>query len=257
MIFDTHAHYDDEAFAPDQASLLSAMPAAGVARIVDPGCDLRSSRAAVALAETYPFVYAAVGIHPENCGDFVPGDLDVLRTLAAHPKVVAIGEIGLDYYWEQNPPRDFQKVVFRAQLDLARELDLPVILHDREAHGDCMDIIREYSEIRGVFHCFSGSWEMAKELLTRGWYLGFDGPVTYKNAKKTVEVARNVPLDRLVLETDSPYLTPVPHRGERNDSRNIPYIAAAIAAARDIAAEEVLAAAWDNGCRLFGLDKEV
>ena len=257
MIFDTHAHYDDEAFAPDRASLLSAMPAAGVARIVDPGCDLRSSRAAVALAETYPFVYAAVGIHPENCGDFVPGDLDALRTLAAHPKVVAIGEIGLDYYWEQNPPRDFQKTIFRAQLDLARELDLPVILHDREAHGNCMDIIREYSEIRGVFHCFSGSWEMAKELLTRGWYLGFDGPVTYKNAKKTVEVARNVPLDRLVLETDSPYLTPVPHRGERNDSRNIPYIAAAIAAARDIAAEEVLAAAWDNGCRLFGLDKEV
>ena len=257
MIFDTHAHYDDEAFAPDRAPLLSAMPAAGVARIVDPGCDLRSSRAAVALAETYPFVYAAVGIHPENCGDFVPGDLDALRTMAAHPKVVAIGEIGLDYYWEQNPPRDFQKTVFRAQLDLARELDLPVILHDREAHGDCMDIIREYSEIRGVFHCFSGSWEMAKELLTRGWYLGFDGPVTYKNAKKTVEVARNVPLDRLVLETDSPYLTPVPHRGERNDSRNIPFIAAAIAAARDIAAEEVLAAAWDNGCRLFGLDKEV
>ena len=257
MIFDTHAHYDDEAFAPDRAALLSAMPAAGVARIVDPGCDLRSSRAAVALAEAYPFVYAAVGIHPENCGDFTPGDLDVLRALAAHPKVVAIGEIGLDYYWEQNPPRDFQKTVFRAQLDLARELDLPVILHDREAHGDCMDIIREYSEIRGVFHCFSGSWEMAKELLTRGWHLGFDGPVTYKNAKKTVEVARNVPLDRLVLETDSPYLTPVPHRGERNDSRNIPFIAAAIAAARDIAAEEVLAAAWDNGCRLFGLDKEV
>ena len=151
MIFDTHAHYDDEAFAPDRASLLSAMPAAGVARIVDPGCDLRSSRAAVALAEAYPFVYAAVGIHPENCGDFTPGDLDVLRTLAAHPKVVAIGEIGLDYYWEQNPPRDIQKTVFRAQLDLARELDLPVILHDREAHGDCMDIIREYSEIRGVF----------------------------------------------------------------------------------------------------------
>ena len=251
MIFDTHAHYDDEAFAPDRASLLSAMPAAGVARIVDPGCDLRSSRAAVALAETYPFVYAAVGIHPENCGDFVPGDLDALRTLAAHPKVVAIGEIGLDYYWEQNPPRDFQKTVFRAQLDLARELDLPVILHDREAHGDCMDIIREYSEIRGVFHCFSGSWEMAKELLTRGWYLGFDGPVTYKNARKALEVLASVPLDRILIESDAPYLTPVPHRGQRNRSDWLSAVAETVASCQGISREEAEDVTFRSGKRFY------
>ena len=253
LIFDTHAHYDDAQFDADREALLSAMPENGVGLILDPGCDLESSRAAIALAEQYPHVYAAVGYHPENCAPYQAADLDTLRTLAKHPKVVAIGEIGLDYYWEQNPPKAFQQEVFRAQLALAQELSLPVIVHDRDAHADCLAIVREFPEVRGVFHCYSGSVEMARELWKLGWYLGFDGPVTYKNARKTVEVAAEVPLERLLLETDSPYMAPVPKRGTRNDSRNIAHIAAKIAEVRGMTADEVIRIAADNGKRLFGI----
>ena len=177
-IFDTHAHYDADRFDSDRDALLSAMPGAGVGLVLDPGCDLPSSHAAAELAERYPHVYAAVGIHPEDCDGFQDGDLTELRQLLERPKVVAIGEIGLDYYWEDNPPRAFQQTVFRKQLALAAELDLPVIVHDREAHGDCLAIIKEFPTVTGVFHCFSGSPEKAEELLKRGWYLGFDGPIT-------------------------------------------------------------------------------
>lgn len=253
LIFDTHAHYDDAQFDADREALLSAMPENGVGLILDPGCDLESSRAAIALAEQYPHVYAAVGYHPENCAPYTDADLDILRRLAQHPKVVAIGEIGLDYYWEQNPPKAFQQAVFRAQLALARELDLPVIVHDREAHADCLAIVKEFPGVRGVFHCYSGSVEMARELWKLGWYTGFDGPVTYKNARKTVEVAAEVPLERLLLETDSPYMAPVPVRGTRNDSRNIAHIAAKIAEVRGMTADEVIRIAADNGKRLFGI----
>ena len=253
LIFDTHAHYDDAQFDADREALLSAMPENGVGLILDPGCDLESSRAAIALAEQYPHVYAAVGYHPENCAPYTDADLDILRRLAQHPKVVAIGEIGLDYYWEQNPPKEFQQAVFRAQLALARELDLPVIVHDREAHADCLAIVKEFPGVRGVFHCYSGSVEMARELWKLGWYTGFDGPVTYKNARKTVEVAAEVPLERLLLETDSPYMAPVPVRGTRNDSRNIAHIAAKIAKVRGMTADEVIRIAADNGKRLFGI----
>ena len=253
LIFDTHAHYDDAQFDADREALLSAMPENGVGLILDPGCDLESSRAAIALAEQYPHVYAAVGYHPENCAPYTDADLDILRRLAQHPKVVAIGEIGLDYYWEQNPPKEFQQAVFRAQLALARELDLPVIVHDREAHADCLAIVKEFPGVRGVFHCYSGSVEMARELWKLGWYTGFDGPVTYKNARKTVEVAAEVPLERLLLETDSPYMAPVPKRGTRNDSRNIAHIAAKIAEVRGMTADEVIRIAADNGKRLFGI----
>ena len=253
LIFDTHAHYDDAQFDADREALLSAMPENGVGLILDPGCDLESSRAAIALAEQYPHVYAAVGYHPENCAPYTDADLDILRRLAQHPKVVAIGEIGLDYYWEQNPPKEFQQAVFRAQLALARELDLPVIVHDREAHADCLAIVKEFPGVRGVFHCYSGSVEMARELWKLGWYTGFDGPVTYKNARKTVEVAAEVPLERLLLETDSPYMAPVPVRGTRNDSRNIAHIAAKIAEVRGMTADEVIRIAADNGKRLFGI----
>ena len=197
-LFDTHAHYDDEAFDADRDTVLSTFDGL----VIDPGCTLESSRAAVALANRYPHVYAAVGIHPENCGGFLTEHLDELRRLARQSKVVAIGEIGLDYYWAENPPREFQRQVFRAQLELALELDLPVIIHDREAHGDSLAIVKEYPALRGVFHCYSGSVEMAKELLDRGWYLGFDGPVTYKNARRTVEVAEMIPIDRILVETD-------------------------------------------------------
>ena len=252
-IFDTHAHYDADRFDSDRDALLSAMPGVGVGLVLDPGCDLPSSRAAAELAERYPHVYAAVGVHPEDCDGFQDGDLTELRQLLERPKVVAIGEIGLDYYWEDNPPRAFQQTVFRKQLALAAELDLPVIVHDREAHGDCLAIIREFPTVTGVFHCFSGSVEMARELLRRGWYLGFDGPITYKNAVKALDVIAACQTDRMLLETDSPYLSPVPNRGKRNDSRNLPYIAARIAEIKSMTTEEVAEVTLQNGKQLFGL----
>ena len=223
-IFDTHAHYDSGSFNPDRDEVLAALPESSVGLVVDPGCDVDSSRKAVALAERYPYVYAAVGIHPGDCGGCTDADFEEIRCLAQHEKVVAIGEIGLDYYWEDNPPKEFQQAVFRRQIELALELDLPIIVHDREAHGDSLAIVLEYPDLRGVFHCYSGSPEMAAELLKRGWYLGFDGPITYKNAKRAPEVAAITPLDRIVVETDSPYLTPVPFRGKRNDSRYLPHV---------------------------------
>lgn len=253
LIFDTHAHYDDETFDADRDSLLAAMPQEGVGLILDPGCDIVTSKKAVALAAQYPHVYAAVGYHPENCAPYTPSDLDVLREMARNPKVVAIGEIGLDYYWEQNPPGELQQEVFRAQLVLAQELNLPVIVHDRDAHADCLAIVKEFPAVRGVFHCYSGSVEMARELWKLGWYTGFDGPVTYKNARKTVEVAQEVPMDQLLLETDSPYMAPVPVRGTRNDSRNIRHIAEKIAELRGMTANEVIRIAADNGRRLFAI----
>ena len=211
LIFDTHAHYDDEAFDADREALLSSMPENGVGLIVDPGCDLDTSRRAVEIAEQYPHVYAAVGWHPENCAPYTRESLDTLRAWAKNPKVVAIGEIGLDYYWEQNPPREFQQEVFRDQLAIAQEL------------------------------------------IKRGWYLGFDGPLTYKNAKKTVQVAKIVPLDRVLLETDSPYMAPVPVRGTRNDSRNVSHIAAKFAEIRGMSTDEIIALTNENGRRFFGI----
>ena len=251
MLFDTHAHYDDDQFDGDRETLLASLPEQGVGLVVNPGCTVASSRTAVELARRFPHVYAAVGIHPENCGGFTPADMDALRQLAQQEKVVAIGEIGLDYYWEDNPPRAFQQTVFRKQLALAAELDLPVIVHDREAHGDCLAIIKEFPTVTGVFHCFSGSPEMAAELLKRGWYLGFDGPITYKNAKRAPEVAAVTPLERIVVETDAPYMAPVPMRGKRNDSRYLPYVIEKLAEWKGVTAEEMTRVTWENGKRLF------
>ncbi len=252
-IFDTHAHYDDSRFDGDRDAVLAALPEAGVELVLDPGCDLPSSRAAAALAERYGHVYAAAGIHPENCAGFQDADLAALRQLLAQPKVAAVGEIGLDYYWAENPPRDFQQMVFRKQLALAEELDLPVIVHDREAHGDSLSIIREFPAVTGVFHCFSGSPEMAEELLKRGWYLGFDGPITYKNARRAPEVAAITPLERMVVETDAPYLSPVPVRGRRNDSRYLPHVIAKLAEWKGVTPEEMTRITCENGKRLFRL----
>ena len=250
-IFDTHAHYDSSAFHADREAVLAALPEAGVALVVDPGCDLPTSRAALALAEQFPHVYAAVGIHPEDCAGYTDADLDALRQLCRHDKAVAIGEIGLDYYWAENPPREFQQQVFRRQLELALELDMPVIIHDREAHGDCLAIVKEYPGLRGVFHCFSGSPEMARELLDMGWYLGFDGPITYKNARRAPEVAAVTPVERMLIETDSPYMTPVPHRGKRNDSSYVRLVAEKLAQWKNLPPEELAHITKENGKRLF------
>lgn len=252
MIFDTHAHYDDKKFDADRREVLSAMPEKGVSLIVDPGCDGESSRAACALAQEFPFVYAAVGWHPEEWQSWNGESMALLRSLCAQPKVVAIGEIGLDYYWDTEH-KALQKEMFERQLSLAIERKLPVIVHDREAHGDCLEIVMNYPEARGVFHCFSGSVEMARELLRRGWYLGFDGPITYKNAVKALDVIAACPADRMLLETDSPYLAPVPNRGKRNDSRNLPYIAARIAEIKGMTTEQVAEVALQNGKQLFGI----
>ena len=252
MFFDTHAHYDDAAFDGDRETLLPEINATGVELIIDPGCDVKSSAAAIALAEKYPFMYAAVGIHPEELAGAAEGDIDKIERLAGHEKCVAIGEIGLDYYWDASR-REEQKALLARQLELALRLDKPVIIHDREAHADSMEALCRYPALRGVFHCYSGSAEMAKELLKRGWYLGFDGPLTYKNARKTVETLEICPLDRILIETDSPYLSPVPMRGKRNDSRNLKYICEKIAEIKNISPERAAEITRENGRRLFGI----
>ena len=253
MLFDTHAHYDDQAFDADRRELLSAMPDHNVGLIVNPGCTVESSRTAVELAAAFPHVYAAVGIHPENCGDFVPAQMEEIRALAQRPKVVAVGEIGLDYYWPENPPRELQQEVLRRHMALAQELALPVIVHDREAHADCLAIVREFPAVRGVFHCFSGSAEMARELLKRGWMLSFNGAITFKNARKAPEVIAEIPLDRLMIETDAPYLTPTPFRGRRNDSTYVHLVAEKIAQIKGLSPEAVEQITWENGKRFFGI----
>ena len=252
MFFDTHAHYDDRAFDADREPLLERLHGQGVELILDPGCDLDSSRAALSLAERFPFVVAAVGFHPEELEKADVDGLAQLHELALHPRCVAIGEIGLDYYWDASHKEE-QKALLRCQLEMALELDKPVIIHDREAHGDCLAAVKAYPGLRGVFHCYSGSPEMAQELLELGWYLGFDGPITYKNAKKAPEVAALCPLDRLLLETDSPYLSPVPLRGRRNDSGNLVYVAQRLAEIKGVGAEEIARVSLENGRRLFGI----
>ena len=252
MYFDTHAHYDDEAFDADREELLSSLPGAGVGLVIDPGCDVPSSEKAILLAERFAHVYAAVGVHPEELGKMRQGDLERIEALCEHPKCVAVGEIGLDYYWDDTHKEE-QKALFIRQLELALRKEKPVIIHDREAHGDCLDIVRRYPALRGVFHCYSGSKEMAEELLKRGWYLGFDGPITYKNARKAIEVLEICPLDRLLIETDSPYLSPVPRRGRRNDSRNLRYVVEKIAEVKGLDCEAIAESSAENGKRLFNL----
>lgn len=252
MFFDTHAHYDSGAFNADRFEILDSLPGSNVGLIVDPGCDLISSKAAIELSNRYEFVYAAVGWHPEDMDKLSDEAYAEMEKLAEHPKCVAIGEIGLDYYWDASHKEE-QKALFRRQIELALKLNKPVIIHDREAHGDSFDIVCDYPELRGVFHCYSGSVEMAQELLKRGWYLGFDGPITYKNARKALEVLESCPLDRIVIETDSPYLTPVPNRGKRNDSRQLEFVVAKIAEVKGISPEEIADITMANGRRLFGI----
>lgn len=252
MYFDTHAHYDDEAFDNDRYELLPELFQQGVELIVNPGVDLNTSKTAMKLAEKYMEVYFAAGWHPEEWESATDEAFEELSEIAKHEKCVAIGEIGLDYYWDDSHKAE-QKALFRRQIELALELNKPIIVHDREAHGDCMEIISDYPQLRGVLHCYSGSAEMAKELLKRGWYLGFDGPITYKNARKNIEALEVCPLDRFVIETDSPYLSPVPMRGKRNNSGNLKYIVEKIAEVKGITPEEAARLSMENGKRLYNI----
>ena len=253
MLFDTHAHMDAEDFAGDRQELMAALPGRGISLVMNPGCSYASSLDAIALAERYDFVYAAVGSHPD-VADEVDDDLIArYRALCKHPKVKAIGEIGLDYHYE-DIPRDIQQRAFRLQMELARELDLPVIVHEREAHEDGLRIVDEFATVKGVFHCYSGSLEMAKELVKRGWYIGFTGVLTFKNARKAIEVAAGIPLERIVIETDCPYMAPVPFRGKRNDPGLLCHMAEKLAEIRGITTEEAARITLENGKRLYRMD---
>lgn len=252
MYFDSHAHLDDTRFDGDRAEIFDTLKEHDVGLVMNVGCDLPSSERSVALAERYPFVYAAVGSHPDDA-DHVDGRLlDCYRALAAHPKVRAIGEIGLDYHYE-DIPRARQIIAFEEQLELAETLKKPVIVHEREAHGDATDIVWRHPDVRGVFHCFSGSKELALWLVERGWYIGFTGVLTFKNARKAVETAQVLPLDRILIETDCPYMAPEPYRGRRNDSRYVPLVAEKLAELRGLTPEEAGSITTENARRLFGI----
>ena len=251
MLFDTHAHMDDEAFNPDREQLLSSLPEQGLALVMNPGCSLASSRNASLLSQKYDFLYAAVGSHPDVADEVNEAVLAEYRALvASNPKIRAIGEIGLDYHYE-DIPRQIQLRAFRAQMALAKELGLPAIVHERDAHEDGMKVVAEFPEVTGVFHCYSGSAEMAKELVKRGWYIGFTGVLTFKNARKAVEVASSIPLDRIVLETDCPYMSPEPFRGKRNDPGKLYRMAEKLAEIRNLTVEEIHTITTENGKRLY------
>lgn len=251
MLFDTHAHMDDAAFDMDREQLLSSLPGQGIGLLMNPGCSLASSRNAVKLAREYDYIYAAVGSHPDAADEVNEEVLEEYRALVAqNPKVRAIGEIGLDYHYE-DIPRQIQQKAFRAQMALAAELHLPAIVHEREAHEDGLAIVDEFPEVTGVFHCYSGSVEMAKELIKRGWYIGFTGVLTFKNAKKALKVAQEIPLERIVLETDCPYMSPEPFRGRRNDPGKLYRMAQALAQLRDRTEAEIQQITLENGKRLY------
>jgi len=253
-IFDSHAHYDDAAFDEDRSAVLAGLPGRGICNVINCGADLDSSRTSIQLAADYPYIYAAVGIHPECVKDAPENYPEQLEELLHRDKVVAVGEIGLDYHFEDNAPRDVQKAAFENQILLAKKHRLPIIVHDRDAHGDTMEILRKHKP-SGVVHCFSGSVEMAMECVRLGMYIGLGGAVTFKNARVPVEVAAAVPLERMLMETDCPYMAPVPFRGKRNDSTLIAYTAARIAEIRGITSEELLTVTRGNAENLFSIQK--
>ena len=251
MLFDTHAHMDDRAFDEDREELLKRLPEQGLALVMNPGCSLASSHNASRLSREYDYIYAAVGSHPDVADEVNEEVLDEYRKLCKlNPKIKAIGEIGLDYHYE-DIPREIQLKAFRMQMALARELNLPAIVHERDAHEDGMKVVDEFPEVTGVFHCYSGSAEMAKELVKRGWYIGFTGVLTFKNARKAIEVASSIPLDRIVLETDCPYMSPEPFRGKRNDPGKLYRMAEKLAEIRGLTVEEIHAITTGNGKRLY------
>ena len=252
MIFDSHAHYDDEAYSTDRHEILSSMPQQGVCGIINAAVDIETAKVCIELAKKYPFVYATVGVHPENAGSVENDYLKRLSSLSHTPKVVAIGEIGLDYHYD-TVAREIQKQIFEQQLMLAKELDMPVVVHDREAHGDILELLKKY-RVKGLVHCFSGSVEMMREIVRLGMSISLGGAVTFKNARHPVDVAREVPIDRLLLETDAPYMSPVPFRGKRCDSSLIDYTAAKIAEIRAMDKEDLIDKCRDNTLELFGIN---
>lgn len=254
-LIDSHAHLDGEKFADDRAAVVERALAAGVVKIITMGDSLESSARSVALTEEFESVYAAVGIHPEEVQPMTAATDDRLAAWTAQEKVVAIGEIGLDYYWEKDEEkRALQRAIFVRQLDLARQLRLPVCIHDREAHGDMMKILKtEGRGLRGVLHCYSGSWEMAAELLKGDWYFGIDGPLTYKNAAKLPEIVQRLPAERILVETDSPYLSPMPFRGKRNEPAHVLYVAKKAAELRGESLEAFARATRENTRDLYGI----
>ena len=253
MMIDTHAHYDDRAFEEDRDEVLKGLASRGVHRVINSGSSLEACRRTMELMEQYPFVYGSLGIHPCDTAELTEDDMDWLARQSGLHKCVAIGEIGLDYYWEKNPPRELQRRVFRDQMALAQELGLPVIVHDREAHADALAVVRAFPGVRGVFHCFSGSAEMARELAELGWMISFTGVLTYKNARRALEAAQAVPMDQIMIETDSPYMAPVPVRGQRNHSGNLCHICQRLAEVRGISYEECARITLENGKRFFSI----
>ena len=256
MLFDTHAHYNDERFAKDLDSVLSSMHENGIGLIMNSCSSIDEIPDIIAICEKYPFVYGSVGVHPHEAKSLCEEDMEILKKYSAHPKIKAIGEIGLDYYYDSSP-RDVQRKWFARQIEVARELKMPIVIHDRDAHGDTMDILRSNNnfEVGGEFHCYAGSVEMAKEVLSNGMYIAFGGSLTFKNSVHPKEVAKYAPLDRILIETDAPYLTPTPQRGRRNDSRYMHLVAQMIADIKGISYEEVERITTENGKKLFGIQE--
>lgn len=257
MFFDSHAHYDDARFNEDRHQILGAMPENRVDYIVNAAADIASSNEGIQLSEKYSFIYAGVGVHPHSVEELDTSNegsvtLEILETLSKHPKVVAIGEIGLDYYYEHSP-RETQKIWFKRQMELAKKVDLPIIVHSRDAAQETFEMISDSGLNKGVIHCFSGSAEMAQEYIKLGFYIGVGGTITFKNARRSVEVVEQIPLESIVIETDCPYLTPVPHRGKRNDSTYLVHIAEKIAEIKNISIEEVARITSKNAKDLFGI----
>ena len=253
-IFDTHAHLLDDHFDSDREQLIASLADNNVKLVMEACTDLGYLEKLIPFIERHPMIYGAAGLHPEELGPYALSDMDAVESALAHEKIKAVGEIGLDYYWPENPPREVQREFFDAQLSLAAVHHLPVIIHDREAHGDTVDILRAHKgQVTGVMHCFSGSYETAKECLDMGFYIGFGGALTFKNARRNVEVAAKVPLDRLVVETDCPYMAPVPCRGQRNDPTKTLYVLQKLAELRSMDQETLAPVLFENGKRLFGI----
>lgn len=253
-IFDSHAHYDDPRFNEDRETLLAAMAGHGVEKIMNIGNTTQANLAGIALAEQYPFIHCTVGIHPDQAPEMQPGYLDLLAQQSRHPKVHAIGEIGLDYFYDDASPREVQRRVFEEQLALAKDLALPVVIHNRDAHQDTLELLKKYRP-KGIMHCFSGSAELAQEVVRLGMYVGFTGVITFKNARKAVEAAAAVPLERLLVETDCPYMAPEPYRGKRCDSTMLHRMVEKLGELKGISPQEMADITWENACRVYGISK--